>query len=126
ISGVAKFAGNVGVDHALFEQGASAGNVGKQKIVDQKTANPVALLLSSAMMLRHLQFPSFAYRLENFVKRMILEGKYRTKYLGGSSTTQEVIDAVICNLDSELGNPIFILSSYPSPLHYMSAHVQDM
>lgn len=99
ISGVAKFAGNVGADHAVFEQGASAGNVGKQKIVDRKTANPVALLLSSAMMLRHLQFPSFADRLENSVKHVILEGKYRTKDLGGTSTTQEVVDAVIANLD---------------------------
>ncbi|GJX90193.1 isocitrate dehydrogenase [NAD] regulatory subunit 1, mitochondrial [Tanacetum coccineum] len=107
--------GNVGVDHALIEQGASAGNVGKQKIVDRKTANPVALLLSSAMMLKHLQFPSFADRLENSVKRVILEGKYRTKYLGGSSTSQEVIDAVISNLDSKLGNPIFILSDLVNP-----------
>nr|GEY96760.1 isocitrate dehydrogenase [NAD] regulatory subunit 1, mitochondrial [Tanacetum cinerariifolium] len=44
-------------------------------------------------------------RLENYDKRVIWEGKYRTKYLGGSSTTQEVIDAVISNLDSELGKP---------------------
>ncbi|CAH1433502.1 unnamed protein product [Lactuca virosa] len=91
--------GNVGADHAVFEQGASAGNVGKQKIVDRKTANPVALLLSSAMMLRHLQFPSFADRLENSVKRVISEGKYRTKDLGGTSTTQEVVDAVISKLE---------------------------
>ncbi|KAK1434349.1 hypothetical protein QVD17_00088 [Tagetes erecta] len=91
--------GNVGADHAVFEQGASAGNVGKKKFVERKTANPVALLLSSAMMLRHLQFPSFADRLENSVKRVILEGKYRTKDLGGNSTTQEVVDAVIANLE---------------------------
>ncbi|XP_073277373.1 isocitrate dehydrogenase [NAD] regulatory subunit 1, mitochondrial [Primulina huaijiensis] len=91
--------GNVGADHAIFEQGASAGNVGDEKAVEQKKANPVALLLSSAMMLRHLQFPSFADRLETAVKRVISEGEYRTKDLGGSSTTQEVVDAVIANLD---------------------------
>ncbi|XP_037497328.1 isocitrate dehydrogenase [NAD] regulatory subunit 1, mitochondrial isoform X2 [Jatropha curcas] len=91
--------GNVGADHAIFEQGASAGNVGNEKIVEKKKANPVALLLSSAMMLRHLQFPSFADRLETAVKRVILEGKYRTKDLGGTSTTQEVVDAVISALD---------------------------
>ncbi|KAI4375786.1 hypothetical protein MLD38_013612 [Melastoma candidum] len=91
--------GNVGADHAVFEQGASAGNVGKDNIVVQKKANPVALLLSSAMMLRHLQFPSFADRLETAVERVILEGKVRTKDLGGDSTTQEVVDAVIANLD---------------------------
>ncbi|KAJ9550264.1 hypothetical protein OSB04_014309 [Centaurea solstitialis] len=55
--------------------------------------------LSSAMMLRHLQFPSFADRLETAVKRVISEGKTRTKDLGGKSTTQEVVDAVIANLE---------------------------
>ncbi|GMP26974.1 hypothetical protein CsSME_00003175 [Camellia sinensis var. sinensis] len=90
--------GNVGADHAVFEQGASAGNVGNMKVLEQKKANPVALLLSSAMMLRHLQFPSFADRLETAVKRVISEGKHRTKDLGGSSTTQEVVDAVIAAL----------------------------
>ncbi|KAL0543475.1 hypothetical protein IC582_018571 [Cucumis melo] len=91
--------GNVGADHAVFEQGASAGNVGNERLVEQKKANPVALLLSSAMMLRHLQFPSFADRLETAVKKVIFEGKYRTKDLGGQSTTQEVVDAVIASLD---------------------------
>ncbi|XP_057753374.1 isocitrate dehydrogenase [NAD] regulatory subunit 1, mitochondrial-like isoform X1 [Arachis stenosperma] len=91
--------GNVGAEHAVFEQGASAGNVGKDSIVAQKTANPVALLLSSAMMLRHLQFPAFADRLETAVQKVILQGKVRTKDLGGSSTTQEVVDAVIDALD---------------------------
>ncbi|GFY94505.1 isocitrate dehydrogenase 1 [Actinidia rufa] len=91
--------GNVGADHAVFEQGASAGNVGKEKMVEQKTANPIALLLSSAMMLKHLQFPSFADRLETAVKHVISEGRYRTKDLGGDSTTQEVVDAIIAKLD---------------------------
>ncbi|KAI3704484.1 hypothetical protein L1987_74705 [Smallanthus sonchifolius] len=91
--------GNVGIKYAIFEQGASAGNVGKPKMVEKKKANPVALLLSSAMMLRHLELPEFADRLENAVKRVIYEGKYRTKDLGGSSTTQEVTDAVISALE---------------------------
>ncbi|TXG51619.1 hypothetical protein EZV62_024143 [Acer yangbiense] len=73
---------NVGAEHAVFEQGASAGNVGNDKIMEQKKANTVALLLSSAMMLC-----------------VISEGKYRTKDLGRDSTTQEVVDAVIANLD---------------------------
>ncbi|KAE9606597.1 putative isocitrate dehydrogenase (NAD(+)) [Lupinus albus] len=91
--------GNVGAENAVFEQGASAGNVGDNKVVEQKIANPVALLLSSAMMLRHLQFPAFADRLETAVKRVILEGQHRTKDLGGTSTTQEVTDAVIAALE---------------------------
>eukprot|EP00850_Spirogloea_muscicola_P017957 SM000159S01788 [mRNA] locus=s159:201049:203760:+ [translate_table: standard] len=90
--------GNVGMDYAVFEQGASAGNVGNQKLVEQKSANPVALLLSSAMMLRHLQFPSFADRLEKAVMAVMEEGVYRTKDLGGSSTTQEMTDAIISKI----------------------------
>ncbi|KAJ8570969.1 hypothetical protein K7X08_037941 [Anisodus acutangulus] len=54
---------------------------GNEKILEQKKANPVALFLSSAMMLRHLQFPSFADRLETAVKRVIAEGKYMRKIL---------------------------------------------
>lgn len=73
--------------------------MGNEKVLEQKKANPVALLLSSAMMLRHLQFPSFADRLETAVKRVISEGKYRTKDLGGTSTTQEVVAAVLAALD---------------------------
>lgn len=91
--------GNVGAETAVFEQGASAGNVGSDSNVEQKTANPVALLLSSAMMLRHLQFPSFADRLETAVKKVISGGQFRTRDLGGSSTTQEVVDAVLSALD---------------------------
>lgn len=79
----------------MFEQGASAGNVGNERIIQAKKANPVALLLSSAMMLRHLQFESFADQLETAVKRVIAKGNHRTKDLGGDCTTQEVVDAVI-------------------------------
>ncbi|PPS01573.1 hypothetical protein GOBAR_AA19099 [Gossypium barbadense] len=80
--------GNVGADHAVFEQGASAGNVGNENLVEQKKANPVALLLSSAMI-----------SIGTAVERVISDGKYCTKDLGGTSTTQEVVDAVIAALD---------------------------
>lgn len=92
-------AGNAGRDYAIFEQGASAGNVGNEKILAQKSANPVALLLSSAMMLRHLQFPSFADNLEQAVFGVLQEEKILTKDLGGNSTTQEFVDGVIARLE---------------------------
>ena len=92
-------AGNVGAEHAVFEQGASGGNVGNEKLVLQKRANPIALLLSSSMLLRHLQFPSFADRLDQAVMGVIKDGVYRTKDLGGTSSTQQVVDAVIEKLD---------------------------
>lgn len=46
--------GNVGAEYAIFEQVGSVGN----------EENPVALLLSSVMMLRHLRLPLSADRLE--------------------------------------------------------------
>ncbi|MFS7911880.1 putative isocitrate dehydrogenase (NAD(+)) [Helianthus anomalus] len=55
--------GNVGTEYTIFEQGASVGNVGKPSMVKKKRANPVALLLSSDMMMRHLQVPNYADRL---------------------------------------------------------------
>lgn len=91
--------GNVGTEHAIFEQGASAGNVGNEKLVAGQSANPTALLFSAAMMLRHLQFPSFADRLEQAVISVVGEGLVRTKDLGGTSTTQDMVDAVIEKLD---------------------------
>ncbi|KAI8536852.1 hypothetical protein RHMOL_Rhmol10G0288200 [Rhododendron molle] len=51
------------------------------------------------MMLIHLQFPSFADRLETAVKWVISEGKCQTKDLGGDSSTQEVVDVVLGALD---------------------------
>ncbi|PWA71463.1 isocitrate and isopropylmalate dehydrogenases family [Artemisia annua] len=68
-------------------------------MVEKKIGNPVALLLSSTMMLRYLQLPDYPDRLETAVRRVIYEGKYyRTKDLGGSRTTQEVADTVISAL----------------------------
>ncbi|KAK8961090.1 hypothetical protein KSP40_PGU019064 [Platanthera guangdongensis] len=66
-------------------KGTSVGNVGDEKLVTEKKASPVALLLS-AMMSRHLQFPSFTDRQKTAVKRVITEGKYRTKDLKGNNT----------------------------------------
>ena len=85
----------MGEEHALFEQGASAGNVGDDREVARKEVNPTAVLLSSAMLLRHLQFPSFADRLETAVESVIAEGKIRPPDIGGTAKTQEYVDAII-------------------------------
>ncbi|ESQ33540.1 hypothetical protein EUTSA_v10009866mg [Eutrema salsugineum] len=77
--------GSFGGEYAVFEQVGCVRN----------NENPVALLFSSAMMLRYLQLPLSADRLETALKRFISEGK-----CGNSNTTaQEVVDAVIANLD---------------------------
>ncbi|EFH67252.1 hypothetical protein ARALYDRAFT_890825 [Arabidopsis lyrata subsp. lyrata] len=77
--------GSFGSEYAIFDQ---VGSVENHK-------NPVALLFSSVMMLRHLLLPLFADRLETAMKRVVSEGKCGNS----NTTTQEVVDAVIANLD---------------------------
>ena len=61
-------------------------------------ANPLAMLLSAAMMLRHgLSLPDEATAVESAVDRA-LESGLRTADLGGSATTAEATRAVLANL----------------------------
>ncbi|CAI5940858.1 unnamed protein product [Closterium sp. NIES-64] len=90
--------GNVGDNAAVFEQGASAGNVGNERMVSERTANPTALLLSAAMMLHHLHLPVFADRVEGAVKGVLAEGAVLTLDMGGRATTQDMVDAIVDRL----------------------------
>jgi isocitrate dehydrogenase (NAD+) len=65
-------------------------------IAGQNKANPTALLLSSCMMLRHLNMPQEAEKLERAVLHTITEGTCRTADLGGTSTTT-AFTLAICN-----------------------------
>lgn len=64
----------------------------------QNMANPTALLLSSVMMLRHLDLHDKADRIQNAILTTIAEGKYRTGDLGGSSSTTEFTNAICDHL----------------------------
>ncbi|KAK4740528.1 hypothetical protein SAY87_032375 [Trapa incisa] len=67
-------------------------------IAGKNMANPTALLLSSVMMLRHLNITDKAERIQNAIINTIAEGKYRTADLGGSSSTTEFTNAICNNL----------------------------
>jgi isocitrate/isopropylmalate dehydrogenase len=70
-------------------------------IAGKGIANPIAAILSAAMMLDHLQVPTAAERIRNAVARVLLEKKTaRTPDLGGSATTSEVGAAVRAALAS--------------------------
>ena len=62
-------------------------------------ANPTAMLLSSANMLRHLSLVSYAQRIENAVNKVIKSGKYRTKDIGGYCSQSEFFKAVLNSLE---------------------------
>src|SRR5271169_848246 len=62
---------NIGKNVSIFESvhGTAPDIAGKDK------ANPTALLLSSVMMLRHMQLESHAAKVESAVLKTIAEGK---------------------------------------------------
>jgi tartrate dehydrogenase/decarboxylase / D-malate dehydrogenase len=67
-------------------------------IAGRGIANPMAAMLSAAMMLDHLGQPAAARDIEQSVAGVLAEGRVRTPDLGGSSSTAEVLDAVLARL----------------------------
>ncbi len=68
-------------------------------IAGQGIANPIAAILSLAMMLEHLDCPAAAQDVRLAVESALLQGA-RTRDLGGSLTTIEMGDAILaCLID---------------------------
>lgn len=67
-------------------------------------ANPVAALLAGVLLLRHLGEPGAARRLEQAVE-LTVAGAIRTPDLGGTSTTNQVLEDVLRRLDALRGVP---------------------
>jgi isocitrate dehydrogenase (NAD+) len=82
---------NIGEDGAVFEPVHGSA----PKYAGQNKANPTALILSGALMLRHLGYAEVGERVEEAVRAVIAEGRATTSDLGGSSGTREFADAVI-------------------------------
>jgi len=82
---------NIGTEAAVFEP--VHGSAPKYAGLDK--ANPTALILSGALMLRHLGYPDEADRVEKAVRDVIAEGKTTTSDLGGTAGTAAFADAVI-------------------------------
>ena len=94
IGGLGLTAGaNIGVDAALFE----AVHGSAPDIADQGIANPSAMILAGAMMLRHLGERPAADRVEAAVRTVIRNGECLTPDLrpGSPYGTQDLRDAVI-------------------------------
>ncbi len=81
---------NLGWEYAVFEPvHGSAPDIAGTGI-----ANPIAMILSGAMLLRHLGEPDAAARVESAVDAVLTEGEVRTPDLGGRSTTDDLADAI--------------------------------
>src|SRR5687767_1997794 len=82
---------NIGADAAVFEPVHGSA----PKYAGQDKANPTALILSGALMLRHLGQPGAADRVERALRDVIAQGRRTTYDLGGNAGTREFADAVI-------------------------------
>jgi isocitrate dehydrogenase (NAD+) len=82
---------NIGTVAAVFEP--VHGSAPKYAGLDK--ANPTAIILSGALMLRHLGHPDAATTLEGAVRDVIAEGRATTYDLGGPAGTTAFADAII-------------------------------
>lgn len=82
---------NIGEHAAVFE----AVHGSAPDIAGQGKANPIALLLSAALMLHHIGERKQARRVNNAVDEVLAAGKVRTGDLGGTAGTAEITQAII-------------------------------
>ena len=87
---------NIGEDGAVFEPVHGSA----PKYAGQNKANPTALILSGALMLRHLGYAEVGERVEGAVRAVIAEGRTTTSDLGGNAGTSQFADAVIERLQA--------------------------
>lgn len=82
---------NIGERYAMFEpvHGVALKYAGKG------VADPSAMILSAAMMLKHLGEKEAASKLERALERVLEEGKVVTKDMGGDASTQAMAAEII-------------------------------
>jgi len=86
---------NIGEEIAVFESvHGSAPDIAGQNI-----ANPLALLRSSMLMLRHLGKRDISDRIEKAVRKVMVDMGVRTGDLGGSASTTEFAETIVRNLE---------------------------
>jgi isocitrate dehydrogenase (NAD+) len=81
---------NIGDEAALFE----AVHGSAPDIAGKNLANPMALILSGAMMLDHLGEQQAADRVRNAVHTVLKDGQKLTRDLGGTAGTTEIAEAI--------------------------------
>ncbi len=87
---------NIGTEAAVFE----AVHGSAPKYAGQNKANPTALILSGALLLRHIGEVGAAERVEAALREVVAEGQSVTYDLGGSAGTSDMADAIIARLEA--------------------------
>jgi isocitrate dehydrogenase (NAD+) len=86
---------NLGMEIGVFE----AVHGSAPDIAGKSVANPMALLLSAILMLRHIDEGPMADRIMKALGQVLSEGRVRTRDLGGTASTIEFTEAVCRRLD---------------------------
>jgi isocitrate dehydrogenase (NAD+) len=86
--------GNIGTDAAIFE----AVHGSAPDIAGKGIANPIALLLATAMMLEHCKLPVPAARLRKAIDETLNIDKVRTGDLGGNANTAAFTKALVSRI----------------------------
>jgi isocitrate dehydrogenase (NAD+) len=85
---------NFGDDTAMFE----AVHGSAPDIAGKNVANPLALIMSGVLMLRHIHEDAMAGKIETAYMQVLAEGKTLTADLKGSATTTQFTDAIISKM----------------------------
>jgi isocitrate dehydrogenase (NAD+) len=86
---------NIGEKGAVFE----AVHGSAPDIAGQGIANPTALLQSGILMMRHLNEPEIADRIEKAMLNVFAEGTVRTRDIGGTANTADFANAIIAQMN---------------------------
>lgn len=87
---------NIGTDMAIFE----AVHGSAPDIAGKDLANPVAAILSGAMMLNYLGDTERSDRIMEAVRKTISEGEHITRDIGGNASTQKMENRIIEHLEN--------------------------
>jgi 3-isopropylmalate dehydrogenase len=105
--------GNIGEEVAVFEP--THGSAPKYAELSPAIVNPIAMILSAAMMLDHLGESDKASRIRDAIAAVVAEGKVRTydmmriaggaKSLArGAASTTQMTDAILAKLEVAVEN----------------------
>jgi isocitrate dehydrogenase (NAD+) len=85
---------NIGDDASIFE----AVHGSAPDIAGKGWANPLAIIMSSVMMLNHLHEEALGSKIKTAYDAVLAEGKNLTRDLGGTASTDQFADAVIAKM----------------------------
>ncbi len=88
---------NIGSDVAMFEATHGAA----PDIAGRGLANPIALILSAALLLDHIGESAPAHRIRQCVSALLEEGRKLTPDLGGTATTAELTRELCSDIERE-------------------------